>query len=87
MAGLKHYFERRLRVLKTGDLIAVPIDTQLGKALQESTIPGEDSAIDEVLGLIAATRPGQSLHYDDVAWFRVGHVQAMKQDSTEAVDG
>lgn len=87
MAGLKHYFERRLRVLKTGDLIAVPIDTQLGKALQETTNPGEDSAIDEVLGLIAATRPGQSLHYDDVAWFRVGHVQAMKQDVTEAVDG
>ncbi|KAA8635249.1 hypothetical protein SMACR_01643 [Sordaria macrospora] len=87
MAGLKHYFARRLRVLKTGDLIAVPIDTQLGKALQESTIPGEDSAIDEVLGLIAATRPGQSLHYDDVAWFRVGHVQALKQDVTETVDG
>jgi peroxin-6 len=83
MAGLKFYFERRLRVVKTGDLIAVPIDTQLGRALQESTAAGDDSAVDDVLGMIANGRPDQNLKYDEIAWYKVGHVQPMKQDSVE----
>ncbi|KAK3694027.1 hypothetical protein B0T22DRAFT_59289 [Podospora appendiculata] len=89
MAGLKSYFEKRLRIIKSGDLISVPIDTQLGRALQETSAPGDDSAVDEVLGLISsAARPGgqgqsqsQSVKYDEVAWFRVGHVQAIKPDA------
>ncbi|KAK3335504.1 hypothetical protein B0T19DRAFT_364011 [Cercophora scortea] len=87
MAGLKSYFEKRLRIIKSGDLIAVPIDTQLGRALQETSAPGDDSAVDEVLGLISsAARPGgqgqsQSVKYDEVAWFRVGHVQAIKPEA------
>ncbi len=83
MAGLKYYFERRLRVIKAGDLIAVPIDTQLGRALQESTAAGEDSAVDDVLGMIANSRPERNLQYDEVAWFKVGHVQPVKQDAPE----
>ncbi|KAH6650865.1 hypothetical protein F5144DRAFT_503132 [Chaetomium tenue] len=77
MAGLKYYFEQRLRVIKTGDLIAVPIDTQLGRALQETTVPGDDSAIDDVLAMISN---GRDLKYDEVAWFKVKHVQPVKQD-------
>ena len=85
MAGLKYYFEKRLRVVKSGDLIAVPIDTQLGRALQESTAAGDDSAIDEVLGLITTGRkPGQGLNFDEVAWFRVSHVLPIKQESSQA---
>jgi len=84
MAGLKYYFEKRLRVIKSGDMIAVPIDTQLGRALQETTAgAGEDSAVDDVLGLIASGRPDRALRYDEVAWFKVGHVQAMKPESLE----
>ncbi|KAK1755311.1 hypothetical protein QBC47DRAFT_324218 [Echria macrotheca] len=83
MAGLKYYFERRIRVIKTGDLIAVPIDTQLGRALQEATAAGDDSAVDDVLGIIASSRPDQSLHYDEVTWFKVGHVQAVKPEARE----
>ncbi|KAL2022710.1 hypothetical protein VTK56DRAFT_4791 [Thermocarpiscus australiensis] len=83
MAGLKFYFERRIRVVKKGDLIAVPIDSQLGRALQETTAAGDDLAVDDVLGMIANGRPDRSLKYDEVAWFRVGHVQAMRQESAE----
>ncbi|KAH6853658.1 hypothetical protein B0I37DRAFT_400791 [Chaetomium sp. MPI-CAGE-AT-0009] len=83
MAGLKYYFEQRLRVIKTGDLIAVPIDTQLGRALQESTAAGDDSAIDDVLGMIANGRPDRGLKYDEVAWFKVKHVQPVKQDPAD----
>ncbi|KAK4105780.1 AAA-domain-containing protein [Parathielavia hyrcaniae] len=86
MAGLKFYFERRLRVIKAGDLIAVPIDTQLGRALQESSTAGDESAVDDVLGMIASGRPDRNLKYDEVAWFRVGHVQPMKQDSAEEIE-
>jgi peroxin-6 len=86
MAGLKFYFERRLRVIKTGDLIAIPIDTQLGRALQESTAAGDDSAVDDVLGMIANGRPDRNLKYDEVAWFKVGHIQPMKQDQAEEID-
>lgn len=85
MAGLKYYFEKRLRVIRNGDLIAVPIDTQLGRALQEaaSAAAGDDPAVDDVLGMIASGQRGGSLRYDDVAWFKVGHVHAMKPDSGE----
>ncbi|KAM7207684.1 hypothetical protein V8F20_001951 [Naviculisporaceae sp. PSN 640] len=89
MAGLKYYFEKKLRVVKNGDLIAVPIDTQLGKALQESSaaaLGGEDSAIDEVLGLIARAQESKSVKYDEVAWFRVDHVQAVKSESAQDSD-
>ena len=81
MAGLKFYFESRLRVIKTGDLIAVPIEAQLGRTLQESTAAGDDPAVEGVLGMVAKGRPNQSLKYDEVAWFKVGHVQSVKQDS------
>ncbi|KAK0656647.1 hypothetical protein B0T16DRAFT_441546 [Cercophora newfieldiana] len=87
MAGLKYYFEKRLRVIKSGDLIAVPIDTQLGRALQEATAAaGDDSAVDDVLGLIASGRPDRALRYDEVAWFKVSHVQAMKPESPEEAE-
>ncbi|SPQ18094.1 06d51eac-25c3-48a9-b3ab-337da5c8dc30 [Thermothielavioides terrestris] len=86
MAGLKFYFERRLRVVKTGDLIAVPIDTQLGRALQETTASGDESAVDDVLGMIANGRPGRTPQYDEVAWFKVSHVQSMKQDAAAEED-
>lgn len=86
MAGLKFYFEKRLRLVKAGDLIAVPIDSQLGRALQESTAAGDDSAVDDVLGMISNGRPDRSLKYDEVAWFQVAHVQPMKQDAVEETE-
>ncbi|KAK4162111.1 hypothetical protein QBC43DRAFT_87796 [Cladorrhinum sp. PSN259] len=86
MAGLKFYFERRLRVVKSGDLIAVPIDTQLGRALQESTALGDDSAIDDVLGLITSRRSDRNLKFDEVAWFKVGHVSPVKHDAPQELD-
>lgn len=37
MAGLKWHFEKKLRIIKSGDLIAVPIDAQLGRVLNETS--------------------------------------------------
>ncbi|KAL8304119.1 hypothetical protein RB597_004585 [Gaeumannomyces tritici] len=88
MAGLKLYFEKKLRVIKAGDLIAVPIDTQLGRTMKEAS-SGEGSAIDDILSIAAGsansrTPDGRGLNLDEVAWFRVSHLQAQKQEGIEA---
>ncbi|KAL1878695.1 peroxisomal assembly protein [Diaporthe australafricana] len=83
MAGVKCYFEKKSRIVKSGDLIAFPIDTQLGRTLQES---GTDNlAIDDILSL-AASNPAnrkQSLHFDEVVWFKVTHIVASKREGPE----
>jgi len=81
MAGLKLYFEKKLRVIRSGDLIAVPIDTQLGRTLQ-ATASGGDSAIDDLLSL-TLTRKSDSVKYDEVAWFKVSHVHSGRQDTDD----
>ncbi|CAI4213699.1 unnamed protein product [Parascedosporium putredinis] len=36
LGGIKRYFARKIRLLRTGDLLAIPVDTRLGRAMQES---------------------------------------------------
>jgi peroxin-6 len=84
LGGLKAYFAQKIRLVRSGDLIAVPVDTQLGRALQEATNAG-GSEVDDVMALTACeTRPGQpSTRIDSVAWFKVGHIQIQKSDEDE----
>ncbi|KAK1726694.1 peroxisomal biogenesis factor 6 [Colletotrichum acutatum] len=77
LGGLKRYFAQKIRLVRTGDLIAVPIDTQLGKALQEQPSGGNGSEVDDVMAL---SKEGSS-RYDQVAWFKVGHIQFTKSDT------
>ncbi|KAI8226515.1 Peroxisomal biogenesis factor 6 [Colletotrichum sp. SAR 10_96] len=79
LGGLKRYFAQKFRLVRTGDLLAVPIDTQLGKALQEQASGSNGSEVDDVMAL---TKDGSS-RVDHVAWFKVGHIQISK---TEAED-
>lgn len=83
MAGLKWHFESKLRVVRTNDLIAIPIDTKLGKTLQENLSAGGDSAVDDLLSLTSSGKP-HNLRCDAVAWFRVSHTQPMKQEAEES---
>ncbi|KAM0279326.1 hypothetical protein ACHAQH_004673 [Verticillium albo-atrum] len=71
LAGLKRYFAEKVRLAKAGDLIAVPIDTLLGKMFQ-------DAEVDNLMSL--STDTSRANH---VAWFKVGHVQAQKSDEDE----
>ncbi|OAA38619.1 Peroxisomal biogenesis factor 6 [Metarhizium rileyi] len=84
LGGLKRYFAEKLRLVRSGDLIAVPVDAQLGRALQEATGAG-GSEVDDVMALTAGeARPGQpSTRIDSVAWFKVGHIQIQKSDEDE----
>ncbi|TPX16895.1 uncharacterized protein E0L32_003457 [Thyridium curvatum] len=85
MAGLKWHFEKKLRIVRRGDLIAIPIDTQLGKALHEVSALGENVAVDDLVSLTTAGRPsgGGNVRYDEVAWFKISHVQAQRREAPE----
>ncbi|KAL0939293.1 peroxisomal biogenesis factor 6 [Colletotrichum truncatum] len=76
LGGLKRYFAQKIRLVRTGDLLAVPIDTQLGKALQEQPSASNGSEVDDVMTLTKNGPP----RFDEVAWFKVGHIQIQKAD-------
>lgn len=84
LGGLKRYFAQKVRLVRTGDLIAVPVDAQLGRVLQEGA-GGGGSEVDDVMALTAdSNKNGQtSSHIDSVAWFKVGHIQIQKADEDE----
>ncbi|POR34524.1 Peroxisomal biogenesis factor 6 [Tolypocladium paradoxum] len=84
LGGLKRYFAQKVRLVRTGDLIAVPVDAQLGRVLQEGPGAG-GSEVDDVMALTAdSNKNGQSSsHIDSVAWFKVGHIQMQKADEDE----
>lgn len=90
LGGLKRYFAQKTRLVRSGDLIAVPVDAQLGQVLQE--VPGAGgSEVDDVVGLSAPDSGSHSpaTHYDSVAWFKVGHirVQRSEEDEDESTEG
>ncbi|KAI1262983.1 peroxisomal biogenesis factor 6 [Xylariaceae sp. FL1019] len=88
LGGLKTHFARSLRIVRTGDLIAVPLDTRLGRVLQEPTTSSEGLAVDDLLAIAAAghaavsnpSRPGAA------AWFRIGHIVRQKSELPEDED-
>lgn len=74
IAGLKSHFTRKTRFIKSGDLIAVPIDETLGRTLSTTR---EDFLVDEgVSNAEESTASG-------VVWFKVGHVATSKIDVNE----
>lgn len=85
LGGLKSYFARSLRIVRTGDLIAVPIDTQLGRALQETTGSNDGLAVDDLLAIAGSNKifSGTKSKADAVAWFRVSHIVRQKPEIPE----
>ncbi|PSR92123.1 hypothetical protein BD289DRAFT_473082 [Coniella lustricola] len=81
MAGIKYYFEKKLRMVRSGDLIAFPVDTQLGKILQEA----DGLAVDDMLSLTSSRslNKGQGLTYDEAVWFKVTNIVPLKTDKSE----
>lgn len=84
LGGLKRYFAQKIRLVRTGDLIAVPVDAQLGRALQETPGAG-GSEVDDVMALTTGGNQvkSQSSQIDSVAWFKVGHIQVQKSEEDE----
>ncbi|KAI0972502.1 peroxisomal biogenesis factor 6 [Xylaria arbuscula] len=88
LGGLKSYFARSLRIVRTGDLIAVPIDAQLGRTLQETTGSNEGLAVDDLLAIAGSNNSshGSTSKPDAVAWFRVSHITRQKPEVSDDED-
>lgn len=81
-SSLKHYLEGRKRKLKRGDIIAVPVDQELGKAMFSSGT--EDSAADdETVTKLNSPTPSDSRRFA-LAWFSVQQVDVEKPDGESA---
>ncbi len=80
--ALKQYFEKKRRILRQGDLIALRIDTRASRMLtQPSSVPDVESEVEELLS--HALDPGSSTTIDvGIAWFRVGQVTTSEPDIT-----
>ncbi|KAI1176915.1 peroxisomal biogenesis factor 6 [Nemania sp. FL0916] len=88
LGGLKSYFARSLRIVRTGDLIAIPIDTQLGRTLQESSASSDGHVIDDLLAISGSTKSFTSTpsKFDAVAWFRVSQTVRQKPEIPDDED-
>ena len=84
-AGLKRYFSSAARIVRTGDLVAVPIDTKLGRAMQEG-VERDGRVLDDLVALSApSTRiSARNPVYDEAAWYRIGHISLPKTEVDDA---
>ncbi|KAL2444534.1 Peroxisomal ATPase PEX6 [Exophiala dermatitidis] len=72
-SSLKYYLESKKRMLKKGDLVAVPVDQELGKAIASSTGTEDNAGEDETitkLNVPEGTGPARFA----IAWFSVQQI-------------
>ncbi|KAG4439588.1 peroxisomal assembly protein [Cadophora sp. M221] len=79
-SGLKRHFTNRTRIVQKGDLLAIPIDEDLGRTLYQPAA-SEDLEIDDLLSnaVLDDTRPAKPAKATGVAWFRIGYIGAAKE--------
>ncbi|KAI7235594.1 AAA-domain-containing protein [Hortaea werneckii] len=82
-ANLKEYFERKQRIVKSGDLITIPIDESLGRSLFEGSLEQDDA--NSALLTQWQPQPGQKDGDTggaamNAAWFAIESVSAATQD-------
>lgn len=79
ITGVKKYFARRTRVLKNGDLVAIPVDETLGRMLYQPSNREEVFAEYEIDEERVSRITG-------VVWFKVGHVSVANTETTKPLD-
>lgn len=78
--ALKQYFETKQRILKQGDIIALPVDTKVSRLLAQPVSASDiDHEVEELLALPSDENPSVSRNLG-IAWFRVGQVLAAVPD-------
>lgn len=86
LGGIKRFFSRKIRILRTGDVLAIPIDAHLGKAMQETAGSSGGTEVDDVVALSGAPKGLSGLsRVSNVAWFKVDHIQVNKSDDNDHV--
>jgi peroxin-6 len=87
-AGLKSHFSNRTRLVRKGDLVAIPVDSDLGRTLYQSS--ADDPDIDDLLSNSAMddTRRAKPAKTTGVAWFKIGYIGLAKEagETTEDDD-
>jgi peroxin-6 len=87
LGSLKRYFSKSTRVVKAGDVIGVPFDSQLGRTLQEASGTGDSYGVDDLLALTAPiNNPAQTTKPDGTAWFKIGHIQRQRSENADDED-
>ena len=83
--SLQYHLQSRKRILKKGDVIAVPVDQELGKAITTQGVSEEAASEDDTIKRLNAPDSAASSRFA-VAWFSVQqiHVDQGINDSEEA---
>lgn len=88
--GLREYFEKKQRIVKSGDLLAIPIDESLGRAVFEGGAADDDVSNNDILSHLESSElstpakahsPGSA-----VAWFQVGDVVSPSPSESQDAD-
>lgn len=77
MAGLKRAFEVEKRLIKKGDLLAVPVDQELGSVISSGT-NSNDATNEELSGKLQSMELGRNKQ-NAIAWFYVQSLDAEEQ--------
>lgn len=90
LTGLKLYFEAKRRIVKSGDVIAIAIDSNLGRILHSTPDPEfENEAL--FMNSTDDRRAGSLVtgkrFVTDVAWFRLDKVVVSQSDMTSETQG
>ncbi len=81
-ASLKQHFEKKRRILRQGDLIALPIDVGASRLLaQPNGSTDNDGDIEELLALSFEDNTSKPRRFE-VAWFKVGQIVDSGSDET-----
>jgi peroxin-6 len=85
MSSLKRVFETEKRLIKRGDLLAVPVDQELGSTVSSGTGTA-DSAVEELSGKLQALSFGRSSQ-NAIAWYYVQNLEAEERSERSEIDG
>jgi peroxin-6 len=80
LANLRGHFANRIRVVRKGDLVAIPIDEDLGRTLYE---PSATDETQELLSNTALGAPTRQSKLSGVGWFKIVYV-GISKEATEA---
>ncbi|KAG9241396.1 hypothetical protein BJ878DRAFT_447608 [Calycina marina] len=82
-AGLRSYFASRTRIVRKGDMVAIPVDEDLGRTLSQ---PIENLEIDDLLATTTLEGPTSTSRskLSGVGWFRISYVGVQKEGVEDA---
>ena len=86
-AGLKRHLRSRTRIVRKGDLVAIPIDEDLGRTLYQPAA-AEDLQIDDLLSntVLDDPRPAKPAKTTGVGWFKISYIGISNEESTETTE-